>query len=142
MNVSDIAPLPPHTLPTQGSWATGLWDPQAGSAGGGAGLFTIAAVYGAGGHGLKGRGLNAQSPSSLDSRRLPNGVGGGGVRGAVGHGSEPKLTRRLEDPRNPVGGAAGVGDGRRGRWVLASQATPTAALQAQVKVGVPGEGRV
>lgn len=76
------------------------------------GLFTTAAVYGAGGHALEGRGFNAQSPSRPDSRRLaPNGVGGGGVRGAVGHGSEPKLTRMLEDLRNPVGGAVGVGDG-------------------------------
>lgn len=80
-----------------------------------AGLFTIAVVYGAGGHALEGRGLNAQSPSRPDSRRLaPHGVGGGGVERAVGHGSEPKLTGRSEDLRNPVGGAVGVGDGRCG----------------------------
>lgn len=105
-----------------------------------AGLFTIAVVYGAGGRALEGRGLNAQSPSRPDSRRLaPN---GGGVEGAVWHGSEPKLTGRLEDLRNLVAGAVGVGDGRCGGWVLASQATPTTALQAWVKVWVPGEGRV
>lgn len=70
-------------------------------------------VCGAGGHALEGRGLNAQSPSRPDSRRLAlNGGGGAGVEGAAGHGSEPKLPGRSEDLRDPVGGAVGVSDGR------------------------------
>lgn len=36
----------------------------------------------------------------------------------------------------------GVGNGSCSAWILASQATLTAALQAWVSVGEPGEGTV
>lgn len=66
----------------------------------------------------------------------------GRCEGGVGQSSQPKMTGRFEDPRNPVGGTMGVGNGSCSAWILASQATLTAALQAWVSVGEPGEGTV
>lgn len=79
--MSSITPLSPaassHTWKLVKGQA-GLSDPQACSAGSGQRLFTMTVVYGAGGHGLEGRGLNAQSPSrpSLEEAGSKRGVVG------------------------------------------------------------------